>query len=30
MTDVVHYMRPFGFIGDIINTVFVKNELRKK
>lgn len=29
MTDVVHYMLPFGFIGDIINTLFVKNELKK-
>jgi ligand-binding SRPBCC domain-containing protein len=29
MTDIVHYKIPFWFLGDIANTIFVKNQLRK-
>ena len=29
MTDIVTYKIPFGFIGDIANTLFVKNKLRE-
>ena len=28
MTDIVHYKIPFWFIGDIANTLFVKNQLK--
>lgn len=29
MTDVVHYKIPFGFIGDIANTLFIKKKLKE-
>ena len=29
MTDIVHYKIPFWFIGDIANTLIVKNELKQ-
>lgn len=29
MTDIVHYRVPLWFLGDIANTLMVKNELRK-
>ena len=29
MTDIIHYKIPFWFLGDIANTLFVKNQLRK-
>ena len=29
MTDIVHYKIPFWFLGDIANTLFVKNQLKK-
>ena len=29
MTDIVHYKIPFWFLGDIANSLFVKNELKK-
>jgi ligand-binding SRPBCC domain-containing protein len=29
MTDIVHYKVPFWFLGDIANSILVKNELRK-
>ena len=29
MTDIVHYKLPFGFLGDIANTLFVKNQLKE-
>jgi ligand-binding SRPBCC domain-containing protein len=29
MTDIVHYKIPFWFIGDVANTLFVKNQLKK-
>ena len=29
MTDIVHYKIPYGFLGDIANTFFVKNKLEK-
>ena len=29
MTDIVHYKIPFWFIGDIANSLFVKNKLQK-
>lgn len=29
MTDIVHYKLPLGFLGDIANTLFVKNQLKK-
>ncbi|MEP6684044.1 MAG: SRPBCC family protein [Parafilimonas sp.] len=29
MTDIVHYKVPFWFIGDVANTLFVKNQLKK-
>lgn len=28
MTDIVHYKLPFGFLGDIANTLFVKKQLQ--
>lgn len=28
MTDIVHYKIPFWFIGDIANSLFVKNKLK--
>lgn len=28
MTDIVHYALPFGFIGRIMNSLVVKNELK--
>ncbi len=28
MTDIVHYKLPFGFLGDIANSLFVKNQLK--
>ena len=28
MTDIVHYKLPFWFLGDIANTLFVKNQLK--
>lgn len=27
MTDVVHYMIPFGFLGDLANVLFVRRQL---
>ena len=27
MTDIVHYRNPLGFLGNIANTLFVKNQL---
>ena len=30
MTDIVHYKLPFGFLGDIANTLFVKKQLKVK
>jgi ligand-binding SRPBCC domain-containing protein len=27
MTDIVHYQLPLGFLGRIVNTLFVKNQL---
>lgn len=29
MTDIIHYKLPFWFLGDIANTLFVKDELNK-
>jgi ligand-binding SRPBCC domain-containing protein len=29
MTDIVHYKIPFGFLGNLANTLFVKTELKK-
>ena len=29
MTDIVHYKLPFWFLGDIANTLFVKNQLKE-
>lgn len=29
MTDIVHYRIPFWFLGDLANTLLVRNELRK-
>lgn len=29
MTDIVHYKIPFWFIGDIANSLLIKNELKK-
>lgn len=29
MTDLVHYALPFGFLGRIMNTLFVKNKLKE-
>jgi ligand-binding SRPBCC domain-containing protein len=29
MTDIVHYKMPLWFLGDIANSLFVKNELKK-
>ena len=29
MLDVVHYKIPLGFIGDIMNQVFIKSQLKK-
>lgn len=29
MTDIVHYKIPFWFLGDIANTIFLQNELKK-
>ena len=29
MTDIVHYKNPMGFIGEIGNILFVKNQLKK-
>ena len=29
MTDIVHYKLPFGFLGDIANTLFVKKQLKE-
>ena len=29
MIDIVHYKNPMGFIGDIGNILFVKNQLKK-
>jgi ligand-binding SRPBCC domain-containing protein len=28
MTDIVHYKLPFWFLGDIANSLFVKNQLK--
>lgn len=28
MTDIVHYKLPFGFIGRIVNSLFVKKQLK--
>lgn len=28
MTDIVHYKIPLGFIGDIVNAIFIKNKLQ--
>lgn len=29
MTDIVHYKNPLGFMGEIANSIFVKNKLKK-
>jgi ligand-binding SRPBCC domain-containing protein len=29
MTDIVHYKNPWGFIGEIANSVFIKRQLKK-
>ena len=29
MTDIVHYKNPMGFIGEIGNIIFIKNQLKK-
>ena len=29
MTDIVHYKLPFWFLGDIANSLFVKNQLKQ-
>ena len=29
MTDIVHYKIPFWFLGDVVNTLFVKNQLKQ-
>ncbi|MEO7140814.1 MAG: SRPBCC family protein [Ferruginibacter sp.] len=29
MTDIVHYKLPFGFIGDIVQRLFVQNRLKE-
>jgi len=29
MTDIIHYRNPFGFIGNVANTLFVKNQLKQ-
>lgn len=28
MTDIIHYKLPFGFIGDLMNTILVKRQLQ--
>jgi ligand-binding SRPBCC domain-containing protein len=29
MDDIIHYKIPFGFIGRILNTIYVQNKLKK-
>jgi len=29
MTDIVHYRIPLGFLGEIVNSLFIKKQLRK-
>lgn len=29
MTDLIHYKPPFGFLGDIANTLFIKKQLKE-
>ena len=29
MTDIVHYKNPLGFLGEMANSVFVRNKLKK-
>jgi ligand-binding SRPBCC domain-containing protein len=29
MTDIVHYRNPVGFLGDIANALFIKNQLKQ-
>lgn len=29
MTDIVHYRNPLGFLGNIANSLFVKNQLKQ-
>lgn len=29
MTDIVHYKVPGGFLGDILNAIFIQNKLKK-
>jgi ligand-binding SRPBCC domain-containing protein len=29
MTDIIHYKLPLWFLGDILNTLFVRNQLEK-
>lgn len=29
MTDIIHYEVPFGFLGDIVNSIFVRNKLHE-
>ena len=28
MTDIVHYKAPFGFLGDMVNTLIIKKKLK--
>ena len=29
MTDIIHYKIPMGFIGDLLNNLFIKKQLLK-
>jgi len=29
MTDIVHYKAPFGVLGDLLNSLFIRNRLKK-
>ena len=29
MTDIVHYKIPFGWLGDLLNKILIKNKLRR-
>jgi ligand-binding SRPBCC domain-containing protein len=29
MTDIVHYKAPFGILGDLLNSLFIRNRLKK-
>lgn len=29
MTDIVHYKAPLGILGDLVNSLFIRNQLKK-